>query len=891
MSSVTDHSPPSFYAVYLLRSLASSNSTKTYIGSSPDPARRKRQHNGQLTGGAWKTRTGRPWETVAVVWGFGSKIAALQFEWAWQKPHLSRHLRSRLPVNHTNDGAESSTSVHGRTAAHTVTSSINTISVPLFPVSSRSTTAPMSNGKPYLSAGGAPARLLVLDALIRSEPFAHWGLRITFFDEWAWGAWRGLQRQPRCEPAETGNSVLSEHADQAQLSRGGRRMPPDDLVGVTTDFRGVDGARKCLTLLDEDARKALKLPEGSEEDRSISGALGPQREVFEPTATVRDKGKGKSKVASFGAADVWNQDMPGFARLPGHWTRALPRSANAKAVRLTWRDIHCAPRQPLFPEIAPAASFSEGLQGFEQAGGPSASAWALPGGATQQLPFRCDDDDLSEIAYERLQHLLRRTGSSLQIYAEGREEDAMRPDIVDASSVTCSLCRDPVDLRDHLSYALCPAPMTEIRPISPHWSALSKRSTLARPARSEHCDSVFHLPCLAQDWLRRVAERQSSCRANDEEVRGLEVEGAFLLPTHGRCPTCSKALGRSPASEGHSRDSGQTSRDTLWSEVVKSTFRRKELAIAKLAKMRKDASKAQKTQAALLEKARAGKRRKKGSAAEGTFDVRSDTGSMDDAGLLRRLDRLAHATAGKSGKSGNARSGTSVAADRLATVKQGGGDWQGTSTSEGVDDPVATAALQGALSAEEAVHMQMDATQSARPRPKPQFRSNRELVDPFHLSCPSPSCSSGAMSNQLPSSRPERPHRSNSVSCESSGVGVHALRAYGSDGRAIKDKDRSLALSLLPALDELTNASSFCDTVEGMRISSSSRGCEAIAAAERGRGDDGREMWRRMRKVESGEVASSSSSLGRRRMLERTTSAPSSAPRRDAPAVDIIDLT
>ncbi|CEH18651.1 giy-yig type nuclease catalytic domain containing protein [Ceraceosorus bombacis] len=837
MSSVTDHSPPSFYAVYLLRSLASANSTKTYIGSSPDPARRKRQHNGQLTGGAWKTRTARPWETVALVWGFGSKIAALQvslkgwgwgkeramyevlkgcicaFEWAWQKPHLSRHLRTRLPVNHTNDGAESSTSVHALTAAHTVASNINTISVPLFPLSSRSTTAPMSNGKPYLSAGGAPARLLVLDALMRSEPFAHWGLRITFFDEWAWGAWRGLQRQPRCEPAETGNSVLSEHAKEAQLSRGGRRMPPDDLVGVTTDFSGVDGARKCLTLLDEHARKALKLPEGSDEGRSISDALGPQRAVFEPTATVRDKDKGKSKAASFGAADEWNQDLPGFARLPGHWTRALPRSANARAVRLTWRDIHCAPRQPPLPEIAPVASFSEESQGSEQAGEPSASAWALPCSATQQLPFRCNDDDLSEIAYERLQHLLRGTGSSLQMYAEGREEDAMRAAIVDASSVTCSLCRDPVDLRDHLSYALCPAPMTEIRPISPHWSALSKRSTLARPARSEHCDSVFHLPCLAQDWLRRVAESQSSWRDNDEEARGLEVEGAFLLPTHGRCPTCSKALGRGSASEGHTRDSGQTSRETLWSEVVKSTFRRKELAIAKLAQMRKDASKAQKTQAALLEKARAGKRRKKGSAAEGTCDVRLDTGSMDNAGLLDRLDRLAHAKAGKSGKSGSARSGTSVAADRLATVAdgQGGGHWQGTWTSEGVDDPAATAALQGALSAEEAVHMQMDAMQSARPRPKPQFRSSREM-DPFPLSLPLPSCSSTAMSDQLRSSRPERPHRSNSVSCELSGLDVHASRANGS---ARATKDRSMALSLLPALDELTNASCFSDTVEG----------------------------------------------------------------------------
>ncbi|KAI9346953.1 hypothetical protein BDR26DRAFT_855416 [Obelidium mucronatum] len=86
-----------FYACYLLQCQQPGKSTKCYVGSTPDPIRRIRQHNGEIQGGAKKTVSGRPWNMVVIVHGFPNKIAALQFEWAWQKPHQSRHFRTANP--------------------------------------------------------------------------------------------------------------------------------------------------------------------------------------------------------------------------------------------------------------------------------------------------------------------------------------------------------------------------------------------------------------------------------------------------------------------------------------------------------------------------------------------------------------------------------------------------------------------------------------------------------------------------------------------------------------------------------------------------------------------------------------------------------------------------
>ncbi|CAM9563015.1 unnamed protein product [Chrysoparadoxa australica] len=84
------------YHCYLLRSKCPGHSRSSYIGFTTHPIRRRRQHNGELKQGAYRTKRKRPWEAVAVVLNFPTKSAALQFEWAWQHPKLSRHIKGAV---------------------------------------------------------------------------------------------------------------------------------------------------------------------------------------------------------------------------------------------------------------------------------------------------------------------------------------------------------------------------------------------------------------------------------------------------------------------------------------------------------------------------------------------------------------------------------------------------------------------------------------------------------------------------------------------------------------------------------------------------------------------------------------------------------------------------
>jgi len=73
-----------YCCVYILQSQTAPH--RTYCGVTNNRARRIRQHNGHIVGGAKQTAANRPWSMIAVLNGFDSIAEAQRFEWSMHHP-------------------------------------------------------------------------------------------------------------------------------------------------------------------------------------------------------------------------------------------------------------------------------------------------------------------------------------------------------------------------------------------------------------------------------------------------------------------------------------------------------------------------------------------------------------------------------------------------------------------------------------------------------------------------------------------------------------------------------------------------------------------------------------------------------------------------------------
>ncbi|KEQ74900.1 hypothetical protein M436DRAFT_42777 [Aureobasidium namibiae CBS 147.97] len=220
-----DRPIPAFYACYLLRSTV--RHQNLYVGSTPHPVRRLKQHNGIAKGGAVRTSkdTLRPWEMTCLVTGFPSKIAALQFEWAWQNTHQTRHIAPDERITQANTKQR---------------------------FSPRTGKVRKRVGRPRMSMHDKLANLHIL---LRAKSFERWPLQVKFFAEDVFKMWhRWTVNMP-----EVIRQGIEIEMDESVLQRVSLEEDPSNLIGI----HKIDPTYLHMKLTLEKSRKLLSAPNTS----------------------------------------------------------------------------------------------------------------------------------------------------------------------------------------------------------------------------------------------------------------------------------------------------------------------------------------------------------------------------------------------------------------------------------------------------------------------------------------------------------------------------------------------------------------------------------------------------------------------------------------------------
>ncbi|KAI0868307.1 GIY-YIG catalytic domain-containing protein, partial [Hypoxylon argillaceum] len=192
MSIVLKPIPP-LYTVYILRSTV--NKASLYIGSTPNPPRRLKQHNGEAKGGAARTSRQRlrPWEMVCLASGFPSMVAALKFEWALNNPHISMHIptESRITI-----ATQRKRSGHPKRPRHSIRSILSN-----------------------------------LHLLLRVPSFAKWPLKLHFFAPEVHKAWT-TYCEAASEPLRETILVFTDFAPAQTAAEESTSTEPPTLRGI-----------------------------------------------------------------------------------------------------------------------------------------------------------------------------------------------------------------------------------------------------------------------------------------------------------------------------------------------------------------------------------------------------------------------------------------------------------------------------------------------------------------------------------------------------------------------------------------------------------------------------------------------------------------------------------
>ena len=245
---------------YLLRSLKPTARGQTYIGFTLTPWRRIRQHNGEVKGGAKKTSRHRPWEMLAFVHGFRSKVKALQFEWAWQHPTV-------VPTTHSLVARSKSTADRRPVSAAQC---------------SRHLKGALGGVKLSKHSYSASLRLQVLSLLLRSDDFVTEPLGVHFM-RGQWSPGRVVASGPG---AATGTgearaltaSELQEYERVERVLRCGGEVGLPPGVAVTTGCAETAGvlkrrssSRKAGVASGEGGAGVASVGEGAEEEEEGDG--------------------------------------------------------------------------------------------------------------------------------------------------------------------------------------------------------------------------------------------------------------------------------------------------------------------------------------------------------------------------------------------------------------------------------------------------------------------------------------------------------------------------------------------------------------------------------------------------------------------------------------------